>query len=957
MSRRRTFLSYLVKPQVTSIGIFFLVCGLYLVGALEFLDFQIFDAQFRLNKRPASQSIIIVEIDSRSLKQLDVWPWPRSYYAKAIDKISQAGAKSIVVDIDFSSPSKKSEDTLLQKSLQDSKADLYLPVFQQFLDSRTDNRQIDTTPHSDFLPFVKVASSNYLPESDGLIRVQDIYHHYGNKQIPTFSASITENISLPSESFFIDYGIQPDSIPRVSFSDLIQDKYKTTIFNGKKVILGATAIELGDIKSTPVFRTLAGPVIIALSYETIIQNRMLQLVPLVLSLPLLLAICLSAAILFNRLSWKLSSLTWIGISILLYLAANFTQGISSWLLEISPMIIAITLIFLLSILRQSEIQSLQLLLQSIELTRSDILMRAVVENSFTGIVITDNRGVIIRTNPSTQGIFGYEKGKMIGKHIASLFAKASMIEISKDFPKKLRKENEIKELYGIRSDGVEFDLETIVCHVVTEESQNFALFFRDITFQKEQARLLEHQAYYDFLTNLPNRLLLGDRIKSAIKSAYRNGKNFAMLLIDLDHFKEVNDTLGHAVGDKLLIHVAKRLKNTIRDSDTVSRLGGDEFAVLLLDVNSIEIAVELTKKILIDFYERFKLMDDTLPQEIDLSMEASIGVVIFPDHGESLEELLKNAEIAMYKAKREKTGYIVYDTQDDTHNIRRLILFGDLRNAVEKNELFLNYQPQITLSTGELAGFEALVRWTHNEYGFVPPNEFIDMAERSGLIHNLTGFVLETAIAQTGKWLKEGLAITMSVNLSMRNLQDESLPVLVRDLLAQYQVPVDRLILEATETAMMINPEITLKTLQTLSGMGIQISIDDFGTGHSSLSYIKDMPLHELKIDQSFVMTMLESERSLSIVKTVAALANALKLETVAEGVETIETAVELLKMGCQIAQGYYFAKPMLASEVVNWIAEQELPDSNTNEFLSFISSKNNPVWTKKKLNSVWGKK
>ncbi len=957
MSRNSTLLSYIIKPQVTSIGIFLLVCGLYLIGTLEFLDFQIFDAQFRLNKRPASQSTIIVEIDSRSVKQLDVWPWPRSYYAKAIDKISQAGAKSIIVDIDFSSRSKKSEDTLLLKSFQNSKADIYLPAFQQLLDSRKDNRRIDTMPHSDFLPFVKVASSSYLPESDGLIRVQDIYHHYGNKRIPAFSASITENLSLPYESYFIDYGIQPDSIPRVSFSDLMQNKYEATIFDGKKVILGVTTNELGDINLTPVYRTLAGPEITALSYETIIQNRMLQLVPLAVSLPLLLAICLSAAALFNRLSWKLSSLTWIGISILLYLAANFIQGVSSWLLELSPMLIAITLILLLSILRRSELQSVQLLLKSIELTRSDLLMRTVVENSFSGIVITDSQGIIIRTNPSTQAIFGYEEDKMIGKHITILFAKTSKIEISKDFPEKLRKENEIKELYGIRSDGVEFDLETIVCPVEAEESQNFALFFRDITFQKEQARLLEHQAYYDFLTNLPNRLLLGDRIKSAIKSARRNGKNFALLLIDLDHFKEVNDTLGHAVGDKLLIQVAKRLKNTIRDSDTVSRLGGDEFAVLLLDINSIENAVELTKKILIDFYERFKLMDDTLPEEIDLSMEASIGVVMFPDHGESLEELLKHAEIAMYKAKWEKTGYIVYDAQDDTHNMRRLILFGDLRDAVEKNELCLYYQPQIKLSTGELSGFEALVRWTHSKYGFVQPREFIDMAERSGLIHNLTSFVLETAIAQTGKWLQEGLDITMSVNLSMRNLQDEMLPVLVRDLLSQYQVPVDRLRLEATETAMMINPDVTLKTLQTLSGMGIRISIDDFGTGHSSLSYIKDMPLNELKIDQSFVMTMLESERSLSIVKTVAALANALKLDTVAEGVETMETAVELLKMGCQFAQGYYFSRPMLASDVMNWIAEQDLPDSNTNEFLSFISSKNNPVWTKKKQNSVWAKK
>lgn len=940
MGKKNTILSKLAKPYATSTGVFVLVCCLYMVGILEFLDFQIFDTLFRLHQRPASQSIVIVEMDSKSIKELVVWPWPRSLYATAIDKISKAGAKNIIVDVDFSSRSKADEDTILQTALKNAEPDIFLPIFQQFSGHNSGKQLIETLPNTDFLPFIEMASANYLPESDGLIRVQKINHRYGNRDIISFSAVIAKNIPIFHNLFFIDYGIQPNTIPRISFIDLIRGEFDPETLAGKNVIIGATALELGDIKSTPVYRTLPGPEVIAISYESIVQNRMLQLVPLVICLPLLLLVCILTAILFNRLNWKAACLLWLGLSLSLFVLSSFIQGVSIWLLEISPMLIATTLTFLLSILRETEMQSLKLLLQSIEIRRSDMMMRTVVENSFDSIIVSDENGFILLANPSTDLIFGYDHGEVIGKHISGLFAAASLVKTTDEFPENLRKENKTQQLFGIRSDGVVFDLETTVRSMVTEEHQNFAIFFRDITAQQEQARLLEHQAYYDALTDLPNRLLLSDRVESAVKSSRRTNKKFALLLIDLDHFKEVNDTLGHAMGDTLLINVANRLKNAIRDSDTVARLGGDEFAILLLDINDTYNAGLLAQKVLDDISEQFNIKDDVLSSDISLSIEASIGVTLFPEHGETIEDLMKHVDIAMYTAKNEKAGFSVYDAQSDTYNMRRLILSGELRSAIENEDLFLCYHPQVKLATGKLSGFEALMRWNHTEYGMVSPAEFVDMAERSGLIHTLTNFALKAAIAQTGIWLKEGLDITMSINLSMRNLQDVALPDIVKELLNEHQVPPERLILEATETAMMTNSDITIQTLQTLKDLGVHISIDDFGTGHSSLQYIKDMPLYELKIDQSFVMTMLDEERSRSIVETIVALSNALKLEIVAEGIETVEIAAELSRMGCQIGQGYYFSKPMKASEVINWIEEQDLPGSKTKRFLNQIENK-----------------
>ncbi len=921
-------LRFFARPQVISIGLFVFIAVLYLSNALEFLDFHFMDVQFQIHKRPSSQTLVVVEIDSVSIKELEVWPWSRSLYAKVVDKIIDSGANNIIIDIDFSSPSTHVEDQQLLQTFKQSKTPVFLPVFQQWqraIDStgRSADGPIVTMPYGDFLPNVKLASSNYSAESDGLIRVQSVLQKFRDGVLPTMAAATITERDIPFEPFFIDFGIQPDTVPRISFSDVLSEKFDPGLFNEKRVIIGATALELGDIKPVPVYHSLAGPMVVALGYDSIFMDRMLQLVPLVFVLGLTLAICLGGLKLYDQVSSKTGLLIWFGANIFVIGLSITLFGLTNWILEVTPLLSAVNLTFFTSLIRRVETQSLRLIFQSLSIRRSDLLMRTVVENSFDGIIITDARGFILKANPTSLKTFDYNLDEIIGSHVTKLFADLEREGNRDVFPATLPKGKRSREFFGLRSDGVEFNLEAAVKPMHMDNEENFAIFVRDITSAKKQEQLLQYQAHHDALTDLPNRILLNDRLDHALKSVQRTKQKIGLLLLDLDHFKEVNDTLGHAIGDELLSQVAKRLSDSLRDTDTVSRLGGDEFAILVHDIDSIDAAGYLAKAILINLRTPFQI------GELTLSMEASIGIVLYPDHGSSIEKLFKRVDIAMYKAKREKCGFAFYDESGDTNNIRHLVLSGELRNAIEARHVFMNYQPQINLKTDEVIGVEALMRWNHGNYGLITPQEFIGIAERSGLIHSLTNFALDATLAQAGRWLRDGLDLKVSVNLSMLNLKNEQLSAVIEAMLSKYGVPPENLVLEVTESTMMTNPKYSMQTLDILHKMGILISIDDFGTGHSSLQYIKDLPINEIKIDRSFVVDMKNDDRNRSIVKSIIVLAQSLNLEVVAEGVETKNIAAELASLGCDTGQGFCFAKPLPGYRIADWIKSRSQSGNN----------------------------
>jgi diguanylate cyclase len=427
-----------------------------------------------------------------------------------------------------------------------------------------------------------------------------------------------------------------------------------------------------------------------------------------------------------------------------------------------------------------------------------------------------------------------------------------------------------------------------------------------------------HDSMHDALTGLPNRALLADRFAQALQAGKRNGTRTALLLIDLDRFKEINDTFGHHYGDELLMQVGPRLTAFLRASDTVSRLGGDEFAVLLPDVGDVDAAKAIAVKL------RGALETPFRVDEVDLDVEGSVGIVLSGEHGEDPTTLLQRADIAMYVAKSQNMGVFAYDPETDGNSPARLALLGELRQALDQKQLIVHYQPKISISTGEVIGAEALVRWQHPTRGLVYPDAFIPVAEHTGLIGPLTQYVLALAVTQARTWLDAGQPLPIAVNLSARNLLDDRLPDQIAALLTENRVPASLLKLEVTESAIMTDPGRAGRLLRRLANLGIAISIDDFGAGYTSLGQLKTLPVTELKVDRSFVTTMTEDPSDDLIVHSVVDLGHNLGLTIVAEGVETPGALSRLAGFGCDVAQGYHWSRPIPIAEFDAWRENHE---------------------------------
>ena len=429
---------------------------------------------------------------------------------------------------------------------------------------------------------------------------------------------------------------------------------------------------------------------------------------------------------------------------------------------------------------------------------------------------------------------------------------------------------------------------------------------------REEAAEKEYQALHDSLTGLPNRTLFRDRVEHALITLEQHG-SLAVLLADLDRFKEINDTLGHHNGDLLLNEVARRLRKALDPDVTVARFSGDEFALLLPRIDSVEDAAATAQHVLDILQESFALAD------VEINVNASIGIAVHPLHGENANKLIQRADVAMYVAKESHSGFEVYSTDRDGYSPARLALASELRQAIENEDLLVHYQPKVDIKTRRVVGVEALVRWIHPEHGFMPPDEFIPLAEHTGLIQPLTKLVLRSALRQCREWQKEGLDLDVAVNLSVRSLLDLQLPESVSALLREFSVEPTRLVLEITESSIMADPIRAADVVDRLSGLGIGLAIDDFGTGYSSLSYLKRLPVSEIKIDKSFVMSMTSQDNDAVIVRSTVDLGRNLGLRVVAEGVETIEMFVELESLGCDIAQGYLLSRPLPAAELTAW--------------------------------------
>ena len=444
-------------------------------------------------------------------------------------------------------------------------------------------------------------------------------------------------------------------------------------------------------------------------------------------------------------------------------------------------------------------------------------------------------------------------------------------------------------------------------------AQRTADLLTELSERKRAEAELDYLAIHDPLTGLPNRHALYTQMGKWIIRG-DGGNAFTLLLLDLDRFKEVNDTLGHQTGDHLLKQVGERLRGLIDERDLLARMGGDEFAILRPPASDTDTET-FAQTLLATLDSAFEVAG------IRLQVGASIGIAHFPQHGDDASTLIRHADVAMYISKKEMCGFSVYDPNRDMHNPERLAMMGEIKNVIAAQQLVLHYQPKIRLNDGKSVGVEALVRWKHPDHGLIYPDSFIPFVEMSDLIRPFTLWVIDHAMGQLRDWKLQGIHTTVSVNISARNLLDQKLAADIQTILARHEMNAADLELEITETAIMVDPARSHNTLDELAEIGVHISIDDFGIGYSSLSYLQKLPVHSLKIDRSFVTGMLHDQGAREIVASVIALAHNLELSVIAEGVEDQETEQALKQLGCDMAQGYYYSRPHSAEDIQKWWA------------------------------------
>jgi len=559
-----------------------------------------------------------------------------------------------------------------------------------------------------------------------------------------------------------------------------------------------------------------------------------------------------------------------------------------------------------------------------ESKESEAKYRGLLEAAPDAMVVVNQRGEITLLNVQAEKQFGYRRDELVGQKVKNIipegFAERLIADSLRSAEDALAQQIGTGiELNGKRKDGSEFPIEIMLSPLESAEGILVTAAIRDITTRKKAEAQMIHASEHDFLTGLPNRMLLNDRVNQAIRLSERYRRKLAVLFLDLDGFKHINDSLGHPAGDKLLQSVAKRLVDCVRGSDTVSRQGGDEFVVLLLEQEHLEDAAMTVRRMLQAVAEAHSI------DQHDLHVTSCVGVSVYPNDGLDAETLIKNADTAMYQAK--ENGPQTYQFFKSAMNVRAVERQGieeSLRRALERKEFALHYQPKINLRTGETAGAEALIRWTHPTRGRVSPAQFIPVAEDCGLILPIGNWVLREACQQARAWLDAGLPLgTMAVNISAMQLRDKNFLEGVFAILKDTGLDPRSLELELTESILMKHAESTASILKSLRSSGVQLAVDDFGTGYSSLSYLRKFPIDALKIDQSFVRQITTIPDETIIVEAVISMGRSLKLRVVAEGVETQEQLAFLQAHQCDEAQGYYFSRPLLPHQFANMLENQ----------------------------------
>ena len=890
---------------------FILSCGWH-----DPLRHALSDLRFGWQSRQASGDIVIVAIDAPSIDKIGVWPWPRQLHADLLKRLQQADVQDIALDVDFSTPSDAASDSKFADALESAGGSVILPSFQQPGIDRTTihfNR-----PLPQFADHAWPAIVNVEVGPDGLVRRYPFGEKLDGKFLPSMGAMLAGRFDEKLKPFLIDFSIRGASIPKVSYADVLRgDTATLQRLKGKKVIIGGTALELGDRFSIPNGEIVSGPTMQTLAAESILQRRALQWTSDNVTLAGLSILALMMLLTRRRLS--------AGKRVVMLLAIAAAVETGAIVLQARFPLIVDTSLFHVAIVAY---------LAAIALDEIDFrgVLGKVAENRFQriamslddGLVCTDQNHLVTAWNPGATAIFGYQPEEMIGSKLDLIYAvPGSDHVLSRSIGET---GSGVVEFDGRRKNGEVFPVEASFSRWQGTDGLQYGAIIRDISARKREAERIRYLAEYDTLTGLANRNTLHAAMAAMISRAETGGGEVNLLVVGLDGFQHINDMLGHASGDLVLRAVAERLKGESPDAALVARLSGDEFAIVVPSADLDKTVNALAESIAAAF--NAPLFAGTRQHRI----RVSIGAAIFPHAGTTAEELLSNGHLALSNAKAtNRGGHVLFEDAIRRKLETRLTLELELAIAADHKEFELFYQPQVLLADGSLVGAEALIRWRHPVRGLVSPAEFMPVVNTSPISDRIADWVLQTACTQAAAWQRDGRTVRIGVNLSPSQLQSGDLPDTVARALAQSGLHPTSLELEVTEDILLNDEQAVLDTFLKIQATGVRLVFDDFGTGFASLSYLKKFPLDGLKIDRSFVLGLLTNPDDAAIVSSTVSLSKKLGLSVIAEGIENSATADLLVSMGCEEGQGYFFGRPMPAAEF-----EQTFPVSTASSIALF---------------------
>jgi diguanylate cyclase (GGDEF)-like protein len=888
-------------------------------GVLRPLDHWLTDFRFGQVTRAPTGGVALVEIDAKSLAAIGAWPWPRRIHADIIDALLRLGSAEIVFDIDFSTQSTPADDLALERALQRANGSVVLAAFNQALDSSS-GAIYSNQPLPRFARHAWIAAVNVRADPDGTIRNFSYGSLIDGVPTPSIPALLGGHVGAQDGEFLIDFGIEAAGIDRLSAIDLIRGEIDAARIHGKKMIVGATAVELHDLFQVPRYGIIAGPLVQALATESVLQARTLTRPPLLVPVAGLTLLA-GAVIALHRARWTvvLASLACCGVAI--EIGAIVAQ--LGWPLLVDTSLWQAALLgFAVSVLlREIGIRRILLAISSTETHNTRKILEQVVADNFAGIVVADANGVVLAASRSAADLL-QRSDDLIGRTCADALPSplgAALTNAARQLSSGDFEDTGARELIYAAPSGEPRVLEYVVrpsrlAGGLSRTGRSLpdrciaTLTFLDVTERRRAEARLAHLARFDTLTGLPNRNQFIEALADLLQSRRCAADGAAVIFFDLDRFKNVNDTLGHKHGDLLLRAVAERTQELIGPGDLAARFGGDEYAVIHCGGADSSAAVQLADRLIHSIGE---------PYQVDghrLIIGVSVGIALIGQADSDPMQVMKNADTALYRAKASGgNAYAVYAAEMDSRLRARQALEVDLWDAFERNQFEVHYQPQVELARGDIVGVEALVRWRHPKRGFVPPAEFIPVAEAVGLIEPLGAFVLEEACAAVARWPKQ---LKVAVNVSPIQFARGDLVAAVRSALASSGLPAAQLDLEITESLFLNENRAIAERIESLRALGVSFSIDDFGTGYSSLSYIRKFPVQKLKIDRSFVTGLPHDRESVAIVGAIAALAQNLGIRVNAEGVETPEQAAALRLLGCSEGQGFLYGRPRAAPEM-----------------------------------------